>query len=227
MSSSYKWRLATEWILDVMAEMNCAKRTYFIAIHILEKYIDSTGEPTREEYQTVLTSAMFVAMKFEETAVSTRLVNKLSEFTADSSTAMQIINTESEMLQTINWKIPINTAFDILLEKRTAEWRDSDLETMVEMLIATTMMSGTRKLQDQRRVDLVIKMHMQKDIGETGEEAITVRKMYEETRACIVRLTMLDFKIPNKADIHRFYQADSGYGILLSEKWLGKITTQN
>lgn len=109
-SINYKMRkLVVEWLKKVNNHWKNVPETHFLAVKIFDTYLEKKRFVNRKNLQLIGSTALWLAMKFEEPDVG--LAENFVIVSAKAFTEDQILLMEIEMLKTLDWNVNLPTSF--------------------------------------------------------------------------------------------------------------------
>ena len=101
-----------DWMAEVNLDFKMWSSSMFLAISILDRYLEVNPEISRLKLQLAGIGAMFVASKFEQTTFQT--VSSFVEISDCCYTAAEVLEMELSILKDLNWNVRVPTALDFL-----------------------------------------------------------------------------------------------------------------
>jgi len=125
------------WMVEVHLEFGTLAETLYLSVSLMDRYFEKTPNITRNHFQLVGLAAMFTAAKYEET-----MTPGLAEYVSiadDIYHPDEILETENDLLQKINWNMSVSTPLHFLRRYSKAGRANSRLHTLSKYFIELTL----------------------------------------------------------------------------------------
>ncbi|KAL9646113.1 hypothetical protein ABK040_007991 [Willaertia magna] len=103
-----------DWFLDIVNDKNLTKIIPHIAISYVDKYLSLNPTFPNKFLQLLGAACFWITCKREEKEESLLSVRELIEYADNSFTKQQLLNTEIEVLRTLNWSLSSITPHNFL-----------------------------------------------------------------------------------------------------------------
>jgi hypothetical protein len=108
-----------DWMMEVSAELDLRRQTFFLAYHYLIKYIDSSEDIIRKNLQLIGSTTLFMACKMEELLRPSAAL--FTYITQNSYTCKQLLAMEKEIVKHLQWNLS-PTTLDEQLQESVKKW---------------------------------------------------------------------------------------------------------
>ena len=95
--------ILVNWLFEVHLEFKTFTETLFLAVSLLDRYLERNASLSRRRLQLIGMTAIFIACKYEQTYLPS--IADLVDICAEAYTGDSILEAESEMLRVIEWDI--------------------------------------------------------------------------------------------------------------------------
>ena len=100
------------WIMEVCSEFALKRETFYLSINYVDRFLSAVANVSKDEYQLIGISAMYIAAKNEE--IYSPRISDFAKSAANGYSVDSIKNMEKIMLNKLNWKIFPGTVFNWL-----------------------------------------------------------------------------------------------------------------
>jgi hypothetical protein len=159
-----------DWLIGVHMEFKLVHETLFLAVHMIDKYLESKPI-TRTRLQLLGITALFSSSKYEE--IYPPEINKFVNITDKAYTKNEILQMEKELLDVLHFDVTVGSSlrfFEIIIQLSGNKYEDEFLYTCKYLLdlalveygmirfspsiVAASVMSYTVMLRKAKSVDL-------------------------------------------------------------------------
>ena len=95
--------ILVNWLFEVHLEFKTLTETLFLAVSLLDRYLERNASLSRRRLQLIGMTAIFIACKYEQTYLPS--IADLVDICAEAYTGEAILDAESEILRVIEWDI--------------------------------------------------------------------------------------------------------------------------
>eukprot|EP00009_Paramoeba_aestuarina_P006846 CAMPEP_0201517484 /NCGR_PEP_ID=MMETSP0161_2-20130828/8579_1 /ASSEMBLY_ACC=CAM_ASM_000251 /TAXON_ID=180227 /ORGANISM="Neoparamoeba aestuarina, Strain SoJaBio B1-5/56/2" /LENGTH=441 /DNA_ID=CAMNT_0047914997 /DNA_START=60 /DNA_END=1385 /DNA_ORIENTATION=+ len=100
--------ILVNWLFEVHLEFRTLSETLFLAVSLLDRYLERNIHLSRRRLQLVGLAAIFIACKYEQTYLPS--IAELVDICAEAYTGDEILEAESEILRVIEWDLSAVTS---------------------------------------------------------------------------------------------------------------------
>lgn len=92
-----------DWILRLSHEMRLKRQTFYLAVSMMDRYIELKSVTDSKEYDSLALTCLFSAAKYEELTFPT--INDFVYLSAGSASKDDLVNIEMKVLETLGWRL--------------------------------------------------------------------------------------------------------------------------
>lgn len=92
-----------DWVLRLSHEMRLKRQTFYLAVSMIDRFIELRKVTNSEEYDKVALTCLFSAAKYEELTFPT--INDFVYLSGGGATKEDLINQEMQILETLGWRL--------------------------------------------------------------------------------------------------------------------------
>lgn len=105
--------ILVDWMVDVHFSYRLSLATLYLAVNLIDRYLEKSPEISRKEFQLVGTTALWIASKYEE--IRPLEINQLVEVCDGCYTKHQVFAKEGDILNTLHYSLCVPTSLTFLL----------------------------------------------------------------------------------------------------------------
>jgi len=105
--------ILVDWLVDVHYSYRLSLATLYLAMNLIDRFLEASPEVARKDFQLVGTTALWIASKYEE--IRPLEIKQLVEVCDCCYTKRQIFAKENDMLNTLNYRLCVPTSLTFLL----------------------------------------------------------------------------------------------------------------
>lgn len=129
--------IVVDWLVDIHHQVGFSPETLYLAVNLLDRYLAQKPAVSRPRLQLVGATAFFIASKYEETFPVA--LDDLVYMCDNAYTFQDILVFETEMLQTLEYRITVPTAHVFLLRFLKAGHADKKIVQLSCYLLDGTL----------------------------------------------------------------------------------------
>ena len=96
-------RILLEWLVDVQLYFQCSDRALFLCFELLDRLIESCKKMCKRDFQCYGIVCLWISSKYEDS--THKNLEKICDVCEDCYDQKKILETEKEILNTLNWEL--------------------------------------------------------------------------------------------------------------------------